>query len=141
MNAIAEAHKELLDQATKAVHERRFFAAYPEHPKAYGEEGAAKGQEWYRDQLNKPFTELSQKAGESWKGVEVSPYTQEKIGVTYPYFSPETLVENAKKVLREWRYTDAETRAAILIDSLERIKARFFDIAYAQPCIHPGNHS
>jgi phenylacetic acid degradation protein paaN len=131
MTSMSEAHKDLLDQATKAVQERTFYAAYPEHPKAYGEDGAAKGQEWYKGQLNNRFSELLQKSGSEWKGVEVSPYTQEKLGITYPALSTDELISNAKTVLRQWRYADAETRAAVLIDSLERVKARFFDIAYA----------
>lgn len=131
MSTTFETHKALLEQAGKAVIDRNFFAAYPEHPKAYAEDGMAKGAEWFNNQLNKPFTELLQGGEVDFKGSESSPYTQELLNITYPVFEPETLVQKAKATQRAWKRATAETRAAILIESLERIKKRFFDIAYA----------
>ncbi len=131
MSTTFETHKELLDQASKAVIDRNFFAAYPEHPKAYAEDGMAKGMEWFNNQLNKPFTELLQGGETGFKGTESSPYTQELLNITYPVFEPETLVQRAKATQRTWKNAEVETRVAILIESLDRIKKRFFDIAYA----------
>jgi phenylacetic acid degradation protein paaN len=126
-----DTHKELLDTATKAVFDRSFYAAYPEHPKAYNEDGAAKGIEWLNGQLGNTFSELLQTQEDGFKGDEVSPYTQEQLNISYPYFRPDKLVVKAEFAGREWKNTTPETRASILIASLERIKHRFFDIAYA----------
>lgn len=122
---------EILEQARSAVRSREFYAAYPEHPKAYGDEGNAKAQEWLAARLNKPFDELLQNAGSEAVGEEVSPYTGEALGITYPSTPPEKLIENAQAAWDAWLYADAATRAAVLIDSLERIRQRFFDIAHA----------
>jgi len=128
---LLDTHKELLDRASKALAERTFFSAYPEHPKAYPEDGAQKGLEWFNNQTGNHFKELLQIGPEDWCGDEVSPYSQELLNIKYPYFSPENLVQKAKETQKEWRGASVDTRAAILLDSLERISTRFFDIAYA----------
>ena len=126
-----EKHKDLLENATKAVYGRGFWAAYPENPKAYAEDGLAKASEWYNNQLGNPFNELLQQNPEDWKGLESSPYTQEMLNIKYPSFSVEKLVSNANAARMEWSHATPETRAAVLIESLERIQKRFFDIALA----------
>ncbi|RYD70764.1 MAG: hypothetical protein EOP53_24810 [Sphingobacteriales bacterium] len=131
MSTTFETHKALLDQASQAVIDRNFFAAYPEHPKAYAEDGMAKGAEWFNNQLNNPFGELLQTGEIGFKGTESSPYTQELLNISYPVFETETLIQKAKATQRTWKNATPETRAAVLIESLDRIKKRFFDIAYA----------
>ena len=34
-----EKHKDLIERSVKGLAERTYFAPYPEHPKAYGEDG------------------------------------------------------------------------------------------------------
>src|SRR5687768_9420181 len=127
MSTTFETHKELLDQASKAVIDRNFFAAYPEHPKAYAEDGMAKGAEWFNNQLNNNFSELLQTGETGFVGVESSPYTQEMLNIGYPAFEVETLIQKAKATQRAWKNAEVETRVAVLIESLDRIKKRFFD--------------
>ena len=129
--SLLDNQKELLDNLSKAIAGRSFFAYYPEHPKAYPEDGAAKAMEWINGQTGKPFNELMQSGEESWCGDEVSPFLQQLLAVKYPYFSPELLVTKAKHTRKQWRNATADTRVSVLLDSLERIKNRFFDIAYA----------
>ena len=127
-----DTHKQLLEKAIEALHERTFFAAYPEFPGAgvYGEDADKAGRGAYKSHLGKNFEELQQEA-DLWVSAEVSPYTQEDIGVSYPALSAERLIQNAENAFASWRKTSAEERAGILIESLERMKARFFEIAYA----------
>jgi phenylacetic acid degradation protein paaN len=127
-----DTHKELLDKAISALHERTFFAAYPEFPgsKVYGEDADKAGRGAYKSHLGKNFEELQQDA-DSWVAAEVSPYTQEEIGVSYPALAADKLINNAESAFSSWRKTSPEERAGILIESLERMKARFFEIAYA----------
>ncbi len=124
-------YKEIIDNAIKAIHARTFYAQYPESPKAYGEEAPAKGQEAYNNQLNKQFTGLLQQNPVAWAGEEVSPYTGKSLGITYPVFELETLIVRAGRAFTAWKAVSIEQRAEILVDALERIKARFFEIAYA----------
>jgi len=126
-------HKPLLEKAVKALHNRTFFAQYPEHPtpKIYGEDADEQGRKAFQSRLNKKFEELRQASPEGWLGNEESPYLQDKLGIEYPKFRTETLIKNARTAFHDWRSIPAGDRAGLLIESLERIKERFFEIAYA----------
>jgi len=126
-------HESVLKNAIEALHKRTFFAAYPEHPAPaiYGETADADGQEKFKALLNTKFGELKQEGSTNWIGVEESPYTQELLGIKYPAFPVDTLITRAKSSYHVWRKVSAQDRAGILIESLERVKARFFEIAYA----------
>jgi hypothetical protein len=41
--SLSSNYKDILDNAIKAIHDRGFWAQYPEHPKAYGDEAATAG--------------------------------------------------------------------------------------------------
>jgi phenylacetic acid degradation protein paaN len=128
-----EKHKTTLDKAIQALHDRTFYAAYPEHPApaVYGETADADGRKNFQTSLNKKFEELLQDAPASWAGQEESPYLQEALGISYPHFEVNTLVDKAKQAFHVWRKISASERAGILIESLEGMKSRFFEIAYA----------
>lgn len=131
IQTLTDTHKDLLERASKALADRTFFAAFAEHPKAYPEDGMAKGFEWFNGQTGKPFDELKQVGSAEMVGDEVSPYLQELLKIQYPFFPVRDLVENANNVQREWRRASPDARVAVLIDSLDRIRTRFFDIAQA----------
>lgn len=124
-------YKAIVENAIKANHERVFFAQYPEHPKAYGEQAPVDGLAAYQNQLGKKFEQLTQANPESWGGEEVSPYTMDVLGIQYPLFSTETLVIRAGRAFGSWKNVSPEDRADVLIDALERVKLRFFEIANA----------
>lgn len=126
-------HEAILQKAIDALHARTFFAAFSEHPSpaVYGETADADGQKEFRNMLGKKFEELLQENPASWGGQEESPYLQEPLKVEYPMFTPATLIERSKKSFHQWRKVDAQKRAGILLESLERIRSRFFEIAYA----------
>jgi hypothetical protein len=129
--ALSPAYKEIVDRAIQAIHERTFFAQYPEHPKAYGEDAPAKGQEAYNQQVGKQFCGLLQQNPTAWIGEESSPYTKQAIGVTYPAFETDTLVVRAGRAFSTWKNVSPDDRAEVLIEALEKIKLRFFEIAHA----------
>ncbi|QNL20802.1 phenylacetic acid degradation protein PaaN [Hyphobacterium sp. CCMP332] len=131
--SLFQKHQETLNKAIKALHERTFFAQYPEHPspKIYGEEADADGRKKFQKQLKSDFTELNSKGSNSSVGSEISPYLNMELGINYPFFEPETLIEKGKNVFELWRRTSPGDRAGILIESLERFKKRFFEVAYA----------
>jgi phenylacetic acid degradation protein paaN len=126
-------HEGILKKAVEALHARTFYAAFPEHPApaVYGEGADAEGQRKFKERLGTRFEELLQPDPRDWKGQEESPYLQEPLNITYPAFTPEDLVERASKALQAWRKVSFEDRAGILLESLERIRSRFFEIAYA----------
>ncbi len=124
-------HQNTIDNAVKANHERTFYAHYPEHPKAYGDEAHAIGMQSYQQMLNKPFKQLLQTGETGWTGEEVSPYSGEVLGVTYPEFAVKDLIEKATEAGKSWAKVPAVERAAALTETLDRIKDHFFDIANA----------
>ncbi|HNU42797.1 MAG TPA: phenylacetic acid degradation protein PaaN, partial [Cyclobacteriaceae bacterium] len=126
-------HHELLGKAIEALRARTFFAAYPEHPAPaiYGETADADGQAKFKATLGKRFTELKQTGETAWAGQEESPYLQQPLNISYPVFTTEVLISKSKTAFNEWRKTPKDDRASILLESLERIKKRFFEIAYA----------
>lgn len=131
--AFFDKNKEILEKAVHALHERTFFAQYPEHPspKIYGENADAEGKSKFENTLNGKFQELRQSSPEGWGGVEESPYTQEPLKIEYPLFSVSTLVSRSDHAFHQWRKVNVTERAGLLIETLERIKERFFEIAYA----------
>ena len=129
--SLFEKHKDILDGAVKAIHARTFYAQYPEHPKAYGEDAGANGMEAYKTLLGKHYDELESAGSNGQIGDETSPYLNEPLGITYPSFEIKTLIDNSNAAYNAWRKVDAEERVGILVESLENIKERFFEIGYA----------
>ena len=124
-------HQNTIENAVKANQSRTFYSQYPEHPKAYGDEAHAIGVQSYQQMLNKPFKQLLQTGEKDWAGEEVSPYSGEVLGVTYPLFSVKDLVANATEAGKAWAKVPVEQRAAVLTETLDKIRDHFFDIANA----------
>ena len=131
--SLFEKHNAVLTKAIDALHSRKFYAAFPEHPApaVYGETADADGQAKFKAAVGNKFSELKQTNAEGWAGQEESPYLQEPLNISYPTFSVDTLINNAKAAFHTWRKASVEDRAAILMESLNRMKGRFFEIAYA----------
>ena len=131
--SLFEKHHPKLEEAIKALHERTFYAAFPEHPSPaiYGENADANGQASFKGSLGKKFEELKQDNPQGWVGQEESPYLQEELKISYPSFPVSELIARSSKAFHTWRKISPEDRAGILIESLDRIKNRFFEIAYA----------
>jgi len=133
MTEATHKHQPTLNAAVQALHGRTFFAAFPENPspEIYGVDADANGREKFAQLRNQPFRELQQGEPEQWVGQEESPYEQQPLGITYPFFSPETLVARAEASFGQWRKLKPAQRAALLTEALDGIKDRFFEIAYA----------
>jgi len=126
-----EKHKSSIENAVQALHKREFYAHYPEHPGAYPEDADKEGREKFQAWLGKNFDELSAENSNDWIGAEISPYTQEPLSIKYPSFEVDTLIALANKSYEKWRKAGPDLRAGVLAESLERLKHRFFEIAYA----------
>ncbi len=124
-------HEALLNEAIEAIQSRKFYTPYPEHPKAYGETGDEEGKTAFAKQMNEDFKELLQEGASGSVGDEVSPYLQLGLGVRYPAFSTAHLIEKARSSGKVWGSLSVQERAGILIESLDKVKSRFFEIAYA----------
>lgn len=124
-------HKERIERALSALQERTYYAPYPENPRAYAEDADAIGKEAFQKQLSNPFVGLVDEGNLGYLGEEVSPYMMVGLGVQYPKFSSETLVNRAQTAHNEWKKLSVENRADLLIDMLDAVSNRFFELGYA----------
>lgn len=130
-STLFEKHRATLDAALDALKVRTYYSPYPENPRAYAEDADAKAKAWISAVMNNNYELLDTTGASGWVGEEVSPFLQTGIGVQYPAFSPETLLKNASLGQTEWVKTNLQERTGLLIEALDRVKGRFFDIAYA----------
>lgn len=131
-HGLFENHRQMIEQAIEAVHKRAYWSPFPEMPSpdVYGATAEADQKQKYEQQLGQKFTRLRQSHGSWLQSDEQSPYTQQDLGISYPAFeNAHEYVSASEKALAEWRKTDVETRAGILAESLNRMKASFYEIA------------
>lgn len=131
MQNLIDKYQSILEKAVEAIHSRAFYSNYPEIPsgKIYGETANDDGLEAYKKQVGNVFSLLQN--GENTASSEISPFTKEKLNISYPTSSVETYVNNAKSIAKAWRKISPLERSVILIDALEGVKNRFFELAYA----------
>lgn len=128
-----EKYQPLIDQTLESIQQGIFFNYYPELPtdKIYGENSISEGYERFKRHINNKFMGLRQAMPENWEGNETSPFLQKPLNILYPAFDINTLIERAKNEFHKWRKVTYEDRAGILLESLERLKGRFFETAFA----------
>lgn len=127
-----EKHEPLLLQAIQALHDRTYFTPYPESPKAYDAVAAETAKVYVASVMNADFNELIQTSTTNeFIGEEISPYLQVGLGIKYPKPDVSKTIALSGKAMEQWNTISIGERAGILIEALENIKARFFDIAYA----------
>lgn len=125
-------HQQTIHDAGKANASRQFYAHWQESPskKIYGETAPEDGEAAFKAALNVRFTRLNQSGETQWQGEEVSPYGF-ALGISYPHFTVESLINNAREAQREWQKLTPADRTAVLVETLERAAAHFFEIAHA----------
>lgn len=124
-------HKGRIERAIKALQERTFYAPYPENPKAYDAEADAQGKEAFQKAMSNPFVGLNDDGNTGFIGEEVSPYMMVGLGAQYPQFSIDTIMSRAIEARAEWSKMDVDKRADLLIDMLDAVSKRFFELGYA----------
>lgn len=131
INDLVLKHAATLQAAMDANRLRTFHAHWPEAPsgKIYGETANADGEARFRTQCGTPFQRLLQE-GTSMVGAERSPYGFD-LGLTYPASEVSTLVDRAAAAQVTWQALSPDARASVLVESLERAAADFFEIGYA----------
>lgn len=123
--------QELISMAISAQKSRQFYAAWPENPKEYGEEAGKLGLEAFQKTLNTDFSELHENPHSTRVGQEVSPYMMVGLGIRYAQYSTADLIRYAKEAAPAWAAANPDQRAEVLVDALNRVSKRFFEIAYA----------
>lgn len=124
-------HSKTIDECITAIKQRIYYTPYPEIPKLYPLDGDEKAKAYISSVMNHNFNELLQGHSEEFAGEEISPFLQVGLGVKYPRYATDVLIANALKAQSAWGRISIKERAGILVEVLERLKARFFDITYA----------
>lgn len=130
---LLETHRELLEEATRALRERSYYSRYPESPspRVYGENAPQDGQLAHESALNSDFAGLADQPGTGRSvGSEKSPYGP-TLGVRYPELDVDAAMTAARAAIPAWRDAGAEVRAAVSTEIVERINARSHEMAHA----------
>lgn len=130
--ALVARHGPLIERALEAIRTREAWSPFKDSPstKIHGPEKPAAGRAAFEAQLGRPF-ELDQPGVARWVGEEVSPYTGEALGVTYPVSDPEALIAAAQDAWAAWRAADFELRAALCVEMAQRLYDANFEMAQA----------
>ena len=132
MSALFERHLDKLTKALETCRTRASWSGWPENPssKIHGEALPAAGKAHFDTQLGQVF-ELEQPAEVGRLGEEVSPYTREALGISYPKVDIETLYEHIARAHPAWARATPETRVGVCMEILERCGEQLFENAHA----------
>jgi len=125
-------HRETLEKASDACARRYSWTAYPESPssKIHGEEKPAAGKARFEAMLGRAYPlELPGEIGRT--GAEVSPYTRQPLGISYPKVDVEALYEAIAAGMPAWRGASPETRIGVCLEILDRCAGQLFENAHA----------
>lgn len=124
-------HRARLDQALEAVQTRGAWSPFNESPsrKIHGD-AVDRGLAAFQARLNHPF-EIDQPGTIGRTGHEVSPYTQEPLGITYPKTDLDVLYEGMREAMPAWRDVGPETRVGVCMEMVERLNNHSFESANA----------
>ena len=125
-------HRETLEGALSAIRDRGYWSAYPESPRAYGEEGEATGRAAFDAYRSRTFP-LEQPGTDGTVSTERSPYGID-LGVSYPHVTAETvdaLMAAAQAGMTAWRDAGPDVRVGVCLEILARLNARSHEVAQA----------
>lgn len=125
-------NSETLQRAADACRTRQHWSAFAETPstKLHGEQAPILGQQAFEQQLGRSF-ELDQPGEVGRLGIEVSPYTQQALGIDYPAVDADVLCQAALKAMRQWQTVDPNKRALIGVEMLRALEAQLFENSHA----------
>ncbi|QFU77316.1 phenylacetic acid degradation protein PaaN [Halioglobus maricola] len=132
MSALYQQHLGTLDKAIDACAKRYSWTAYPESPssKIWGAGPPVAGRENFEAMLGRDYP-LEQPGEIGRTGAEVSPYTGQALGISYPRTDVDALYEAITVGIPAWRDTTAETRIGVCLEILDRCAGQLFENAHA----------
>jgi phenylacetic acid degradation protein paaN len=131
-DAVVARHADLIESALDAIRTRRAWSPFKDSPstKIHGPDKPVAGKAAFEAQLGKRF-DLDLPGVVDWAGAEVSPYTQQPLGVTYPVSTPEALIAAAQAAMPDWAAASPELRAALCVEMAVRLYDANFEMAHA----------
>ncbi len=132
LDALTARHAPLLDAAIDAVNSRKSWSPFRDSPSAkFHAPGAPEaGKAAFAAQLGQPF-DLDQPGLIGRSGDEVSPFTRQPLGISYPVSDPAALIAAGQAAMPGWSKIAPETRMALCLEMAMRIYARNFEMAHS----------
>jgi hypothetical protein len=130
--ALIDKHRGLIARAIEAVDTRKSWSPFKDSPstKIHGAEKPIAGKAAFEARLGQRF-ELGQPGITHWVGEEVSPYTQEPLGILYPVSDAHALIAAAGAAMPAWVKADPELRMSLCAEMAMRLYDRNFEMAQA----------
>lgn len=128
-----ERHRQRFDAAQRACRERGAWSPFPEQPAAYPDHESARaaGQAAFESALGREYPSC-QPAGSQLLGEEVSPYTQQPLGILYRAADLDAQFAAAARAMAGWSSASIEARAGVVLEVLDRLyRERLFEIVHA----------
>ncbi|MEP1447835.1 MAG: phenylacetic acid degradation protein PaaN [Paraglaciecola sp.] len=125
-------HLSKLNKALDACQQRYSWSAYTESPssKIHGKEIPKIGKQRFEAMLNTDYPmDLPGEKGRT--GAEVSPYTREPLGITYPKVDVAKLYSEISQAVPAWTNASVDTRVGICMEILDRCSKQLFENAHA----------
>jgi phenylacetic acid degradation protein paaN len=131
-------HRSRFEQARQACAERGCWSPFPETPNRYPDAAQAQAQglaafqaHLGADGVARAF-ELDQPGSIGTLGAEISPYTQQPLGIRYPQADVDRLFDAAQTAIDPWAGAGIEQRLGVLMEVVERLYAdHLFELTHA----------
>ena len=132
MSALYQKHLATLEKAIDACDKRYSWTAYPESPssKIWGQEKPAAGKANFESMLGRDYP-LQQPGEIGRTGAEVSPYTGDPLGISYPQVDVDQLYRSIEQAMPQWRDATPATRVGLCLEILDRCAGQLFENAHA----------
>ncbi len=127
-------HKERFELAQEACAKRHCWSPYPDMPDKYPDAAMAKqtGKLAFDQHLTRGKFHIDQPGINQWIGEEVSPYTQQALGILYPQSHLDALFQAAEVAMTTWAQTPYEVRIGVLMEVIDTLyKDHLFEVLHA----------
>ncbi|WP_119354238.1 phenylacetic acid degradation protein PaaN [Azohydromonas sediminis] len=132
-STLYDKHRARFERAEQACRERHCWSPFPEMPAKYpdAEAAQARGVAAFQAQLGREF-DLDQPGRIDLAGEEVSPYTQQPLGIRYPRADVDALFDAAGRAIPRWAAAGTDTRLGVLLEALDVLyREHLFEIQQA----------
>ena len=139
--SLFEKHRQRFERAKEACQQRHCWSPFPDMPGKYPDSAVAQsvGLASFQAHLNSNF-ELDQPGKLGELGGEISPYTQQPLGIRYPQADVEALYSAAEASMPNWAAASIEARIGILMEVIDTLyREHLFEMA--QSVMHTAGQS
>jgi phenylacetic acid degradation protein paaN len=131
--ALYERHAPRFESARNACRSRAAWSAFPDQPTGYPDVDAARaaGQAAFEAALNQD-RDCAHPCSPQWLGEEVSPYTQQPLGIRYRAADLDAQYAAAQRGIAAWSEATVQARAGVLLEVIDRLyRERLFELVHA----------